>query len=83
MSLFKAVVGGAVAAAVYFYAPGVLEHELFSCFQSEAVVKAVKPIAVAVGSAVGVAAVVLGLAVLALSACYGMLITGNSFDIDA
>jgi multisubunit Na+/H+ antiporter MnhC subunit len=82
MSLFKAVIGGGVAAAVYFYAPGALEHEFFSCFQSEAFIKTAKPIAIAVGTALGVTAVVLGVAVLTLSAFYGTLIAGNAFNID-
>jgi len=83
MSLSKAIAGGALAAAVYFYAPGVLEHEVVACLQSDSVIKSAKPVLVLVGSVLGVTAAVLGLLVLVLGAFYGTLITGNSFDIDA
>jgi hypothetical protein len=81
-TLVKAIIGGGLAAAVYWYAPSVLETDLAACFQAVVGGKSLKPIAIVLVSALGVAALVCGVAVLALSSMYGGLIAQNNVNID-
>eukprot|EP00967_Tisochrysis_lutea_P155350 scaffold310720_cov36-Tisochrysis_lutea.AAC.1 len=81
MSLVKAVVGGGLAAAVYFYSPSALEGDVWSCLVISA--DRLKPLAIPLVGGLSLLSLLLLLVVFLLSSLYPSLISSNSFDVDA
>jgi len=74
MSVAKAVIGGGLAAAVYFYAPSELD--------TDAVVRTIKPFCYGMALFCGGIAAIAAVGTLVLGSMYGSLIEGNTFKID-